>query len=247
MHHRRRSMFPSAEQFIISTGRARCGNGHAWRRRGGGRPTAERRWGGVGAPACNEEAGRSFFRHGCFATGESEVRAVRAWLSSLAEELGLNPGCSLAWRSPTPCGCFACGIVSCCFSALGLAYSILSFCSRASPSRLYSVTRERASPSRLYSVTRELRSTRASSCMASMVSGCAAPNIFVRASSVRRAPAKPSFSQIRPITSPRTNIAERKAAKTASGTATKSERCTGSAGCAPRVCSCSSHARQPQG
>ena len=153
MHHRRRSMFPSAEQFIISTGRTWCGGAHARRRRGGRaggmpstvlRATAGRNFfrngclaeGGCGvraycACACDTAAGRSSFRTGCFAEGGcgAEPRAVGpglpvpgvrallcpgphgraaglpwtpAGLCRLAEKLGLNPGCSLARRSPVP-------------------------------------------------------------------------------------------------------------------------------------------------
>eukprot|EP00964_Phaeocystis_antarctica_P105178 scaffold70233_cov63-Phaeocystis_antarctica.AAC.4 len=287
-------MFPSAEQFIISTGRTWCGGAHARRRRGGRgggmpstvlRATAGRNFfrngclaeGGCGvraycACACDTAAGRSSFRTGCFAEGGcgAEPRAVgpglpvpgvrallcpgphgRAaglpWtpaglLCRLAEKLGLNPGCSLARRSPvpklrsdaaarsgrfgcgsltkpavpveeriarfsaglarlspTPCGCFGCGFVRGCFLPRGWAYSVLSFWSRANPSRLYSVMRE---------LCRALASSR----MTSSVSGCASPNILVRSSSVRRVSAKPSFFKGLPMaptamTSARTSIA----------------------------------------
>jgi hypothetical protein len=86
----------------------------------------------------------------------------------------------LARRLSALCDCFACGLVRVCSSALGLAYIILSFWSRANPSCLYSVMRE-------------LCSDRASSLMTSIVSGCAAPNVFIRNSSIRRVSAKRSF------------------------------------------------------
>ena len=223
------------------------------------------------ACACDTAAGRSSFRTGCFAEGGcgAEPRAVGpglpvpgvrallcpgphgraaglpwtpAGLCRLAEKLGLNPGCSLARRSPvpklrsdaaarsgrfgcgsltkpavpvedriagfsaglarlspTPCGCFGCGLVRGCFLPRGWAYSVLSFWSRANPSRLYSVMRE---------LCRALASSR----MTSSVSGCASPNILVRSSSVRRVSAKPSFFKGLPMaptamTSPRTSIA----------------------------------------
>ena len=79
----------------------------------------------------------------------------------------------LAWRLSTFCDCLACALLGGCFN-------ILSFWSRANPSRLSSATRE-------------LRSARASSLMTSRVPGCASPNISVRTASVRRVSAKPCF------------------------------------------------------
>ena len=97
----------------------------------------------------------------------------------------------LAWRLSTFCDCLACALLGGCFN-------ILSFWSRANPSRLSSATRE-------------LRSARASSLMTSRVPGCASPNISVRTASVRRVSAKPCFFGL-PValtatTSPRTSIA----------------------------------------